>query len=255
MRYMAAVSTDAGIVKSTNQDSSLLIEMETSIGRAIAAVVCDGMGGFSKGELASAAVIRSFRDWFISVFPYLCEEGLTDNRIREEWDLLVKKSNELIRRYGRSQNIMLGTTLTAVLLTETKYYIINVGDTRAYKISDEVARLTYDHSVVAREVSMGNLTEEEAEHDPRRNQLLQCIGACDPLIADIFIGEAEKNVVYMLCSDGFRHEISNDEMMTYLSPSVLESEEIMKNNLDHLINVNKERNEQDNITVAAIKTY
>ncbi len=251
---MAALSTDAGIVKSTNQDSSLLMEMETSIGRTIAALVCDGMGGFSKGELASCAVMRSFRRWLNCVFPRLCEEGLTDSIIRKEWELLVRKCSDSIYAYGNSQGITLGTTLTAVLLTEAKYYIVNVGDTRAYKISDKVSRLTNDHSVVAREVSLGRLTEQEAEHDPRRNQLLQCIGDGVLPTADIFIGEVEKNVVYMLCSDGFRHEISDDEMFMYLNPYAFASEEILKNNLDHLININKERNEQDNITVAAIKT-
>lgn len=57
--------------------------------------------------------------------------------------------------------------------------IINVGDTRAYEIGDHVVLLTKDQTVVAREVELGNLTQVEAETDPRRSVLLQCVGASD----------------------------------------------------------------------------
>lgn len=56
--------------------------------------------------------------------------------------------------------------MTALLLTEQRYYIINVGDTRAYEIGDHVVLLTKDQTVVAREVELGNLTQVEAETDP-----------------------------------------------------------------------------------------
>ena len=90
---------------------------------------------------------------------------------------IATEYNEKIKLYGKRCGLAsgLGTTVTALLLTEQRYYIINVGDTRAYEIGDHVALLTKDQTVVAREVELGNLTQVEAETDPRRSVLLQCV--------------------------------------------------------------------------------
>ena len=99
----------------------------------------------------------------------------------------------------------MGTTVTAMILTGGYYYIVNVGDSRAYEICSNLQVLTRDQTVVAREVEQGLLTLEQAETDPRRSVLLQCIGASDVVYPDFFLGEVKKDAVYMLCSDGFRH--------------------------------------------------
>ena len=62
--------------------------------------------------------------------------------------------------------------------------------------------------MVAREVELGHITPEEAEKDYRRSVLLQCVGASDQVYPDMFFGTTRLNAVYMLCSDGFRHEIT-----------------------------------------------
>ena len=64
MKYIVAAETDIGITKKVNQDSVCVKNAETKQGKAALVMVCDGMGGLSKGELASAEVIRSFSDWF-----------------------------------------------------------------------------------------------------------------------------------------------------------------------------------------------
>ena len=64
MNYLTAVHTDVGIRKKTNQDSALVMEATTDKGNVLLTVVCDGMGGLAKGEVASAAVIDSFSKWF-----------------------------------------------------------------------------------------------------------------------------------------------------------------------------------------------
>ena len=106
-----------------------------------------------------------------------------------------------------------------------------------------------------REIDRGNLTVEQAESDPRRSVLLQCIGASDNVYPDFFFGDAKKDAVYMLCSDGFRHLISADEIFQYLGPHAALSQEQMKAYSDYLIRTNKERGERDNITVLAVRTY
>ena len=69
MKFLTAIQTDVGIRKKTNQDSVLVMEADTELGNVLFSVVCDGMGGLAKGEVASATVIREFARWFESDFP------------------------------------------------------------------------------------------------------------------------------------------------------------------------------------------
>ena len=112
--------------------------------------------------------------------------------------------------------------------------------------------MTKDQTFVAREVSRGTLTAEQARTDKRRNMLLQCVGASAKLEPDIMTGRIEKGV-YMLCTDGFRHEISEREMFENLNPDVLRNKDIMQKNARYLIDQIKLRQEKDNISVILIK--
>lgn len=257
MDFIISATTDIGNTKNTNQDSYNARVIRTQSEKMAFAVLCDGMGGLSKGEVASASVVKAFCNWVDMKLPILCGNGLEDADIQKDWCGIAIDFNEKIKNYGKKCGLTsgVGTTVTAILITEKKYYIINVGDTRAYEIMDKVSVLTKDQTVVSREVELGNLTEEQAKYDARRSVLLQCIGASDYIYPDIFIGNTKKDAVYMLCSDGFRHEISNDEIYNYLNPSVMLDKDIMKKNMDTLVEINKQRQERDNITVVSIRTY
>lgn len=60
MHFTVAAETDVGTTKEINQDSILVRHGKYSEGEVLMAVICDGMGGLDKGELASATVIRAF---------------------------------------------------------------------------------------------------------------------------------------------------------------------------------------------------
>lgn len=255
MNYIISACTDIGNTKNTNQDSFGAKILSTKQGKMVFAVLCDGMGGLSKGEVASATVVNAFSLWAETRLPELCENEITDAEIRNDWVKIATDYNEKIKTYGKKSGISLGTTVTAILVTDKRYYIINVGDTRAYEIFNSVKILTKDHTVVAREVELGNITPEQAETDSRRSVLLQCIGASDAVYPDMFFGDTIQNAVYMLCSDGFRHEISEQEIYQYLQPDIMLNSDGMKSNMDKLIEINKQRQERDNITVLSIRTF
>ena len=115
--------------------------------------------------------------------------------------------------------------------------------------------MTKDHTLVELEVERGNLTEDEAKKDKRRNILIQCVGASKSVCPDMFFGETKVNSVYLLCSDGFRHEICDEEMLVHLNPSVLKNAYDMQYRLKLLVDLNKQRQEHDNISVIAIRTF
>lgn len=255
MEYIVSASTDIGISKETNQDSFGVKVVSTSLGKIVVAVLCDGMGGLSKGEVASATVVDAFHKWILNRLPVLCESGISNTVIQNEWTDIALTCNDKIRAYGKKIGIDLGTTLVALMLTDTRYFIINIGDSRVYEISDQAISLTKDQTVVAKEVEAGVLTEEQARIDPRRSVLLQCIGASEEIVPDLFFGETKKDAVYMLCSDGFRHEITSEEIQRFLGPAVMYEAGQMKQNMDALIEINKQRQERDNISVISIRTY
>ena len=254
LNFLIAASTDKGNRKPTNEDSLLVERLTTPFGKMVFAVLCDGMGGLALGELASASLVKAFSNWVNHVLPALSEEPLEDYVIRSHWESIITEVNQKLAQYGKDRGISLGTTLTAMLLTQNRYYIANVGDTRAYIINHTIAQVTKDQTLIAREVELGRMTPEQAEVDPRKSVLLQCVGASPDVRPDMFYGDMRANTVYMLCTDGFRHEITSEEIFDYMNPAVMSGTNEMKINIDYLIEQNKLRNEMDNISVISIKT-
>lgn len=255
MNYIVSANTDIGIVKRTNQDSLSVKVINTSIGRMSFAILCDGMGGLSNGEVASASVIRAFDYWVNNDLPRLCNTPFDETTIKIQWERILLDQNLALKAYGARRGDRLGTTAVIMLLTDTKYYIMNVGDSRAYEITNFLNQITNDQTFVAREVALGNMTPEQAEVDERRSVLLQCIGASEEVYPDFFVGTAKQNATYMLCSDGFRHEITPDEIFGKFNPDVLMNELTMNQNTLELIELNKQRNERDNISVVLVRTF
>lgn len=256
MNYLVQACTDIGNTKQTNQDSFSVKVFNTPAGFITFAIMCDGMGGLAKGEVASASVVTAFMKWADEELVKITKDRLTREYISMEWTNIIVSYNEKIKLYGRKSGVSLGTTATVLLLADNGYYAANIGDTRLYELTDSDIRvITKDQTVVAREVEQGIITEEQAHTDSRRSVLLQCIGASDRVFPEYFFGENKKDAVYMLCTDGFRHEITPDEIHSYLCPSQMHEENKMSDNITTLINMDKQRNERDNISVIAIRTY
>lgn len=256
MNFIISANTDIGTTKETNQDSLSIKVIRTKLGRMVFAILCDGMGGLSSGEVASATVVNAFHEWVVRELPILCEKSaIEDSEIRSQWEKIITEQNERIKAYGARQGVRIGTTAVVMLLTQTRYYILNVGDSRAYELTDTIRQLTADQTFVAREIALGNMTEEQAAADERRNVLLQCVGASDEVYPDMFFGDVKSDAVYMLCSDGFRHEITPEEIYTRLQPSQLFDEQGMRKHSLELIEMDKQRDERDNISVALVRTF
>ncbi len=252
MKFIATADTDVGIVKETNQDSVLIKHAQSRYGEVLMAVVCDGMGGLAKGELASATVVRAFSRWFDRELPQELENG-DMQVIGAEWSLLLRELNGKILEYSAREKIeSMGTTFSGILFVGQQYVIAHVGDSRVYSIDTALTQLTLDHTFVAREVSRGKLTPAQAKTDKRRNLLLQCVGASQVLEPQILTGRTQQGA-YMLCTDGFRHEITDSEIYETLKPNGLISKEAMHRKAKYLIEQVKSRNEKDNISVILIK--
>ncbi len=274
MKFEGAGYTDVGRVKETNQDSYLIKIAETAeMGDVALVAVADGMGGLAKGELASATAIRMLSDWFEEKLPLSLEamdssvSGF-EQFVEGQWNGLVQELNLKIMRYGMRDKINLGTTLTAMLAIGGRYSIMHVGDSRAYEIEDGgVVQLTDDQTFVKREVEAGRMTPEEALTHPQRNVLLQCLGASKEVRPEMIHGNLKKSATYLLCSDGFRHVLTDNDLFERLSVTALakndagcgtgdqnESGDVVRLRavLRDITQLVMDRKERDNITAVAL---
>ena len=163
--------------------------------------------------------------------------------------------NGRILNYGRKKQAKLGSTIIAVLMFQNQYYILNVGDCRIYEIQESARQLTEDQTLVQKEVKAGRMTEKEAEIDSRRNVLLECVGAIPIVHPDMYTGRLKKDAVYLVCSDGFRHVVTKQELAEAFAPERMRAVGEMRENIYRMIELNKQRRETDNISAIIIRTY
>ena len=253
MGFIAGAATDVGTTKSVNQDS-LSIRVGQCKGKKIAlAILCDGMGGLQKGEIASSMTTQRFIDWSDNRMPdIICDDNVWQ-LVEDDWKKMLEDTNEELYQHGQDNHVNLGTTITGVLIVDNEYMAVNVGDSRTYMLENGIVQITEDQSLMAREVKLGRLTEEQAAIDPRRNVLLQCVGATPNIEIEFYKGEVKSGQSFLVCSDGLRHMVSSEELNSLLNPSILQTETDINNALNYVIKLNMDRNETDNITAGYIK--
>lgn len=256
MEYVVAAYTDTGTQKKTNQDSLCVRRAAIpQLGEAVMAVLCDGMGGLQKGELASAYVVQAFGAWFNQTMDRL--SGLCAGnfeQVRRQWTALILSLHDRIRAHSQAHGLQMGTTLTAILAYGGRYLTANIGDSRIYERNCALKQLTEDQSLVAREIALGRITKDQARHHPQRNVLLQCLGVGDTVTPAFTVGTVAGNSLYLLCSDGFVQELSEAELDASLDPMVLTTKERLTQRLTELTDVCKQRGERDNITAILCRT-
>ena len=257
MAYISAYYTDIGPSREKNQDALCIKAAEYNNNTFIMCAICDGMGGLSDGEAASAYAIYALSEWFDNVLTKLIKDNVSILEMRKKLDETIHMINDKLNAYSAAHNKMLGTTLTAIFTFPDRKKILtaHVGDTRAYKITDEkLTVITEDHSVVGEEVREGIITEEMANNDERQNQLTKCLGADFTDISyDYILQDYEQNTCYMLCSDGFRKKLSREEIKQSFCPAAVKDKETTENILKDLTKTVIERGESDNITSLVVK--
>jgi len=253
MEYTIAVYTDAGIQKAANQDSLCLRRAAAPDGEVAFCAVCDGMGGLQKGELASAEMIRALEAWFDSNLELLAA-ALDFTQARSQLLDLIAHQNQRLAAYAAANHVQMGSTLALLLAVGHRYLTVHVGDSRIYQIKGGRAiQLTQDQSLVELEIQQGRISREEARHHPQRNVLLQCVGVGREITPGFTEGSLENEGIYLLCSDGLCHELTDTELAQRLEPQSLGDRRALQDALIDLTERCKTRGETDNITAVAIR--
>ncbi len=254
MNFLDGYLTIQGNYRKSNQDSIFLMKAAYGGEEILFAGVCDGMGGYEAGEVASSFCARQMNEWFRGSLPKLFHR--TDNweqEICREWAALIRSVNHELVRYGGQKGIQLGTTLTGFLIAGGEYLAVNVGDSRGYMFGKKIMQITKDQSLVAEKVRCGLITEEEAKISGERNVLLQSVGIDEEIKPEYYGGKVLPGVGFLICSDGFWHNVSGEEIISELTEQAAGEEGGLSLRLMALAEQAMERGEKDNISAVCVR--
>ncbi len=226
--------TDRGLVREGNEDAALVSPQLIA--------VADGMGGHAAGEVASKIAITA-----LASLGKVLDDGNIDDESREDLLLNICYSidQEILDQSSANPSLSgMGTTLTALHLTERTIELLHVGDSRAYRWSGKkLSQISVDHTVMQELIDQGRLTPEEVHDHPQRSLLTQALmgdSGIDPVLVAL---DAKNGDKYLLCSDGLTSVLSDYEIEQIIKKSP-ESELISQ-----LIEATKSKGAPDNITI------
>ena len=197
---------DVGRVRSINQDYFFI--SEEPIGNLPNLfVVADGMGGHKAGDLASEYTVSMVREAVsksLQTNPFQILKGA----VQYANSRLLEKSRESVEYTG------MGTTLVVATVDEERniVYVVNVGDSRLYKIGTSIEQITQDHSLVEEMVRLGEITREEARIHPDKNIITRAIGVSERVEPDYFDTTLDAGECLLLCSDGLSNHVAISKM-------------------------------------------
>lgn len=204
--------TDIGLTRSDNQDAYKV----TEVGRNLLAIVCDGMGGAKAGNVASRLTADEVAE-------------LTKEELSQTED--IKDARSIIRRAMRTVNRKLyrmakndpnlsgmGTTIVCAFVTDEGVLVMNIGDSRAYLVSDgAIEQVTRDHSMVEEMIRNGQITREESRSHPGKHIITMAIGPDDDILPDAYEFTLKKEDRLLLCTDGLHNMLTDEEILDIIS--------------------------------------
>ncbi len=173
------------------------------------AILCDGMGGTSKGAEASEIAVDYIEQ---QIKTKLCD--ITDPEDVEEFLFTtLEDGNKKIFALGQSENITMGTTAILLIVRNNLAQFVHAGDSRVYLATKKKLRqLTKDHSMVQDMLDSGKITEQQAQNHPNKNIITSALGVDFNLRVDYNEIKLKNTDVVMLCSDGLSNMVSDPEM-------------------------------------------
>ena len=198
--------SDKGRYRAENQDS---FDVADLAGGTLA-VVCDGMGGAAAGLLASDMASARFMGQARAAID--SERPVRDGRVLKE---AAETANRKVYHFSREaeEYAGMGTTLVAGFFRDREATVVNIGDSRAYRIArDGVAQLTKDHSLVQAMIENGELTPAQARRHPRRNLITRAVGTDAFVDCDVFEVAVRPGDWFLLCSDGLTNAVEDAEL-------------------------------------------
>jgi serine/threonine protein phosphatase PrpC len=226
--------SDTGCVREINEDSFFA--------QAPIFAVADGMGGHTRGDLASRAVVESLAH---SIRPGVATSP-------EAVFTALTAANAQIASWSEEVGIA-GTTVAGLALvtlsaqTDLHWMAFNIGDSRVYLLDDgEFEQITVDHSAVQELLDQGRITSDEAERHPERNVVTRAVGVDADADADVWLLPTSGQQTFLICSDGLTREVSDDKIRSVLATNADDP-------ASELLRLAIENGARDNVTVLVVR--
>jgi protein phosphatase len=266
VRLDIAAWTTTGMIRTGNEDAfSLLHGVESrqdELTEYAMLLLCDGMGGYEAGEVAAAMALQAMRKFLLQQPLF---SGLTGNDAPAAGTFTIdackktllealKHANKEVytasRTPGKGKRGM-GCTAECVYVDNRHVIVGHVGDSRTYHLHQgRLVQLTRDQTFVNRMVELGQLTEEEAEDHPRKNELQQAIGGQPTVEPGVYHGQLQRGDWVLICSDGLSNHVPSNDLTTMLTREAAGSAEEAARRLMNLVNL---RGATDNATIVVIR--
>lgn len=261
--------TDRGRVRAANEDHFVIAQLSrsviiqsTSISRETVArrfgvahaflfAVADGVGGRTRGDVASEKTVTAILDYFgraAECFQRLDVHGEHDLLARLEGSV-QEAHQKLLQEYGGKPLEVPATTLTMVLLVWPRAYLIHVGDSRAYvSRRGRLQRLTRDQTFGQYMVSVGAWTDEQAERPGPAATLASAVGGQEltPVVGLVDLDAGDSLV---LCTDGLIRHVTDERLA-----AVLDAAQDARATSQQLIDETLAAGASDNVTVVVVRT-
>lgn len=265
VRLDVAAWTTTGMVRTGNEDALAFLHgveaRQDDLYEYAMVLLCDGMGGYEAGEVAAALTISEMRKFLLQqpLFAALAGKeppsGPVDVKAYQQVLLAaLKHANREVytaaRTPGKGRRGM-GCTAEAIYIDPHNVIVGHVGDSRCYHLhKGRLVQLTRDQTLVNRLVELGQLTAEEAENHPRKNELQQAIGGQPDVNPGLYHGKIQRGDWVLVCSDGLTNHISNQELEKMLTRETAGSAEEAARRLLNLVNL---RGATDNATIVVVR--
>lgn len=251
MRFRSFGFSDAGKIRNHNEDSYLCNETEKLF------LIADGMGGHVSGDTASRIAIESVEEFVVKSrlkkirWPIKPRSDLTleQNRLIAA---AIYGNTRIKQATGKNPALKgMGTTIIGGTVERDNFAIINVGDSRLYRIRDgEIKQITEDHSIVGEQKRSGIITNEEAKIHPQKHVLTRALGHIkDTRVIDTFLAEIKDKDLYLICSDGLYNMLEDYDILQIIKS--IEDGSLYKMGLSLVLKANLAGG-FDNITVVLI---
>jgi protein phosphatase len=240
--------SDVGKVRKHNEDSYLCNE------EARLFLLADGMGGHASGETASQMAISRVEEYMMRPRTPESRRGSAEilssgqNRLLAATRYANKRIYELADRTPSMRGM--GTTIVGVVIEGNHLAVVNVGDTRLYRLRQgTLEQMTEDHTLVGEQQRMGIITDEEARRHAQRHILTSALGIYESPRIDVSRHEIAPLDLYLVCSDGLHDMLQDHEILTAITD--VKDQSLYKIGISLVLKANRAGG-LDNITVVLL---
>lgn len=234
-----AYRTDIGKVRLSNEDQAVAL---TNASGNVLLVVCDGMGGQNKGDLASSLAINTI------VASFRSRKGFLNTYFAKLWvGRAIREANKSIYEQSQSNPSYqgMGTTVTLLLIIKDTAIMGHVGDSRCYFLRNnhDLVQMSEDQTYVAYLIRTGQITPEQALTHPKRHVLMNALGIYPSASIDVK-SFPYLNEEVLLCSDGLYNNVPTEDIR-----AVLKGNDAVEQKVNELIAIGNKNGGSDNIAV------